>query len=823
MLKGAFTLTLFMLVSVVSGFHAQENLVIPEERISYLINSAMGFEPNLGQLADREGNPVNNVRFFLKQPGFGIFVSDKGVSYVIYRTEVNEKEDGSLLEHFARIDIELVEGTIEDIEFEDETQGYTNYYLSHCPDGILHVKSYKKVRVKNLYEGVDWVFKLEDGVPHHEFEVEPGADVSKIRIQVKYADVELADGGRRAIFKTPQGTLEDGRIVAFEGNRKVNVNYVLDGNVLSFNVTDWSGSEKLIIDPPLSLLWGTYYSGSNYDFGHSITTDADGNVYVCGVTRSTDFPTFDAGGGAYYQGTRSGNYDGFIIKFTNEGVRLWATYYGGSDNDTLYSLATDSNGNLFVVGNTRSTNFPTYNPGGGVYYQGSLASSGYTDAVILKFNESGVREWATYYGGNYDDKALSCAVDNFGNLYVAGITFSDNLPTFNPGQGAYYQSNRGGSGDAFILKFDNTGILKWATYYGGGLSDVGYAITVDNYNNVFVTGSTMSSGFPLYNPGGDAYFQGSFGGGVADAYILKFDSLGVRLWATFYGGNDYDAGFSLKTDVEGNLFVTGTTYSSNFPVYNPGGESYFQGTSGGLYDVFLLKFNDIGMREWATYYGGSGWDYGYSIKIDSAGRVFVTGYTRSSDFPTFNPGNGAYYQGNYGGNTDVFLLGFSNIGVIEWATFYGGSQADEGYSLALDNQGNLFVTGYTYSSNFPTFYPGGDVYYQGSGQSFSAFILKFEGFTTTLEEDYTPSPLRIVSLNTLFRREIKVRFSKIPEKPVGIKIYDVLGNVIYSADIAPSTSLLVGDKEIESLPLGVYFLEIEAYNQKYTKRLLKIN
>jgi hypothetical protein len=689
-----------------------------------------GFAGNRGQLS-------KEVLLYSKNSNFNIYLTREGLSFVIYANEKteNQKEPKIL---YSRIDYELIGGNIkkENISFENEISNYyENYYTQYAPDGILFVRLYRKVRIKEVYPGIDWILRYdENGNFHHEFEVSPNSNIAQIKIKVKNAEMELTDEGRSVLLKTPIGIIKDGNLIAYEGEKEITAKYTIKDNLLSFEIKDYEGKEKLLIDPH-ALVWGTYYGGNGYDRAYSISTDANGNVFVVGWTESTDFPTQDIGGGAYYQSNNAGYDDAFILKFNNSGVRLWATYYGGSDYDKAYSISTDANGNVFVVGETNSTDFPTLNPGGGAYYQPNNA--GGDDAFILKFNNSGVRLWATYYGGSNIDEAYSISTDANGNVFVVGWTKSTDFPTLNPGGGAYYQPNNAGGDDAFILKFNNSGVRLWATYYGGS-NDDDYAtsISTDANGNVFVVGYTWSTDFPTLNPGGGAYYQ-SNNAGSFDAFILKFNNSGVRLWATYYGGSDWDYALSISTDANGNVFVVGWTKSTDFPTLNPGGGAYYQGTNAGSYDAFILKFNNSGVRLWATYYGGSDIDEAYSISTDANGNVFVVGRTGSTDFPTLNPGGGAYYDETCGTNgncnydgtyyySDAFILKFTNNGFRLWATYYGGNFYDETSSISTDANGNVFVVGRTYSTDFPTCNPGGGAYHQPNNAGYAdAFILKF--------------------------------------------------------------------------------------------------
>jgi len=770
-------ITLILTISLwVDGVFAQKisyyDFYVVKEWIKVNEKLYYGFSLNRGQIN-------KEALIYSKGPGFNIYITEKGLSFTVFSFERDDKnkknsqipeiDNKPIKENIKvwRIDYDLIGGNIkkENITFENEIPNYyENYYTQYAPDGILFVRLYRKVIIKEVYPGIDWILRYdENGNFHHEFEASPNSNIAQIKIKVKNAQIELTDEGRSVLLKTPIGTIKDGNLIAYEGKREITAKYTIKDNLLSFEIKGYEGKEKLLIDPH-ALVWGTYYGGSYSDTAFSISTDVYGNVFVVGYTYSTNFPTLNPGGGTYYQGTNAGSYDAFILKFNNNGIRLWATYYGGSDSDIANSISTDANGNAFVVGGTLSTDFPTLNPGGGAYYQPNKAGS--YDAFILKFNNSGVRLWATYYGGSSYDEAYSISTDANGNVFVVGGTWSFDFPTYNPGGGAYHQPNKAGSWDAFILKFNNSGVRLWATYYGGGDWDEALSISIDVNGNVFVVGWTWSTNFPTYNPGGGAYYQGTCGGCYPyyDAFILKFNNSGIRLWATYYGGSSYDRAYSISTDANGNVFVVGWTSSTDFPTYDPGGGAYYQPNKAGFVDAFILKFTNNGIRLWATYYGGNFDDFAYSISTDANGNAFVVGTTYSTNFPTYNPGGGAYFDGTCGNCStypDAFILKFTNSGVRLWATYYGESLGDVATSISTDANGNVFVVGVTGSTDFPTYNPGGGAYYQPNyAGGYDAFISKFSGSISIPESFISSIKIKnnnvVIKLNENINGEFKV-------------------------------------------------------------------
>jgi hypothetical protein len=317
-----------------------------------------------------------------------------------------------------------------------------------------------------------------------------------------------------------------------------------------------------------------------------------------------------------------------------------------------------------------------------------------------------VLRYSTYLGGSDIDSGNAIAADASGNAYVTGYTYSTNFPTVNSLAGTL-----AGSSDAFVTKLNAAGNeLVYSTYLGGSNSDAGQGIAVDAAGNAYVTGYTYSTNFPTANP-----YQATLAG-TYNVFVTKLNAAGNTLiYSTYLGGNGGDNGFGIAVDASGNTYVTGYTYSTNFPTVNP-----FQASYGGGTDAFVTKFNSAGSGlDYSTYLGGSSVDAGNGIAVDVEGNAYVTGYTYSKNFPTVNP-----YQATFGGGLyDAFVTKLDAVGnAAFYSTYLGGSGGDDGQGIAVDTAGNAYVTGYTYSTNFPTANP-----YQATfgGGNYDAFVTKF--------------------------------------------------------------------------------------------------
>jgi len=498
-------------------------------------------------------------------------------------------------------------------------------------------------------------------------------------------------------------------ISQIKGKSAITVLYKATGNgTFKFIIPPYDKAKTLIIDPIPDLVWGTYYGAGRNDLAFTIARDPAGNILVGGGTQNVDMATsgayqtvysgfFDAmlgkfgGDGSmkwmtYYGGEWSdliygissdnnGNViitghadsktdiatpgchqpihgdsahgrDGFLAKFDPAGKRLWATYFGGNGQDYSMGVKTDASGNIFIAGWTYSR-VGISTPGS---YQPVNASgpdpSDFGDGFIARFDNNGNRIWATYYGGTSFDTFYDLDLDNNGNIYASGITYSNGISS--PGA---FQTTIGGVHDAILVKFNNSGNRIWATYYGGDKADYSPAITCDQQNNVIIGGITFSNG-GIATAG---THLPAFGGGTRDGFVAKFDENGKRLWGTYYGGNVEEDLEAITADENNNIFIAGATSSKNNIATT---DAYLPVNPGPTGTVFIAKLNSSGNRLWGTYYGYGnprGGGEAEDIVTDPLGNVFVCGQTMSPNgIASCNA-----IQKTWGGSDDMFVAMFS--------------------------------------------------------------------------------------------------------------------------------------------------------------------
>lgn len=424
----------------------------------------------------------------------------------------------------------------------------------------------------------------------------------------------------------------------------------------------------------LARLWATYLGGSGEDGLIAAAVDRGGRLYVAGYTSSADRIAVGPG----HQTTWQGGRDGLIACFLPNGQPAWVTYYGGPGDDEVVSCALWNDRYLYVAGGTTSiTGMGTRGT-----HQRSYAGGG--DAFLACFTLQGERVWGTYYGGDREDFGYACAVDKRGRVYLAGYTAS--LSGITSG-GSFQPTYGGGYSDGFLAQFDSTGQRVWGTYYGGAEEDGAVFCLTDTAEGIILLGYTYSDD-RIATPGA---YQ-SLRGGSQDGFIARFTADGVRMWATYYGGEGHDRMRGGALSAGGYLYLTGFTASSAGIASS---NAQFSTYGGGAWDAFLVCFSLDGNKEWGTYYGGRGDDRGISCIIERDSVLWLTGWTDSPDRVATLDG----YQSVNGGLRDAYLTAWSLQGQRLWGTYYGGSGRDVGRAIGLTPSGRLYLVGMTESAS----------------------------------------------------------------------------------------------------------------------------
>jgi hypothetical protein len=424
-----------------------------------------------------------------------------------------------------------------------------------------------------------------------------------------------------------------------------------------------------------SLTFSTFLGGSNFDQVSALAVDAAGNIYITGQTASSDFPSRGAG--------QDGNRDVFVAKLDSVGAHIiYLRVFGGQQTDTPRGIAVDGAGNAYVTGFTSSTDFPTT---AGVY---RTSSAGNEDGFVLKLDPSGALVYSTYLGGTGRDFATAIAIDGSGNAYVTGYTNSTNFPIV---AGGLQSTNGGGAFDAFVTKLNPTGTaLVYSTYLGGVDNDTASSIAVDPAGNAYICGETKSPNFPVSNALQPAK------AGDNDAFVAKLNTTASALiFSTYLGGSLDDFANSIVVDSSQNVYIAGATASSDFPA-SP--TAFQRSMGGGMFDAFVVKLTSAGTAmAFSTFLGGSGSDQAEGLALDSAGNIWLTGSTSSPNFPLVNA-----FQAQTAGGSDVFIATLNSTGdQLLYSSYFGGRADDSGLAIQIDNKGSEVVGGITQSSDFP--------------------------------------------------------------------------------------------------------------------------
>ncbi|MDP1728216.1 MAG: PKD domain-containing protein [Bacteroidota bacterium] len=677
-----------------------------------------GFIENKGQVFDQFNKPNKAVLYLFNGLDIHVQLKQNSFSYETYRSTATQKRKApnkqipanpDLLTNFNflvhRIDITFLGSSKNpDILHEQPAPDFINYFSSITgQSGVTQIHHYQKITYQNIYPNIDVEFLLN-----------------------------LPDANEENDYK--------------QGQFKYNFIIHPGGNINDIKLK-FEGADKSMLTAEGHIILETSNGKIDESIPYSFQT------LVNNEKQSVN---------AYYI-RKEENIFGIAVEGYDKQKTLvidpapWSTYFGGNGEDRGTKVAVDKNGNILGTGTTStSTGLATAGA-----YQTSV--SGNFDAFIIKYNHSGMRLWSTYLGGSGQDNGNDIAVDQNNNIFITGNTLSSSgiatagshQSTFGNGSstgdaflmkfnasgvkqwGTYiggsgddygdgiaiepngnlyisgftnsaslatsgaFQTSNNGNYDAFLVKFNSAGIRQWCTYYGSIYEDYGYKVTTDANGNASMIGYTVSN----YGITTSGAFQTTFGGN-GDAFLVKFNAAGDRLWCTYIGGNNLDYASDVSTDISGNILVAGTSASTN----GIASSGAFMTVKSSGYDAFIAKYNPAGSRLWSSYIGG-GYDEGaLGICSDIQGNIAITGYTYSSLGFT---SSGAYME-DFGGDVDAFIVKFDSLGYRQWSTYYGADNLEQGNGLCVDSSGNIFVTGITSSTSgisspgaFQTNYGGG--------------------------------------------------------------------------------------------------------------------
>ena len=652
---------------------------------SALAQLPLRFEANQGQAGP-------GVRYTARAGGYSLSLTDRGAAIGIAGSRP--------------IVLSLVNGRrAARIEGLDQLPTRTDYFVGSRQSWRTGIPTYARVRYHEVYPGIDVVYYGSQNQLEYDFVLQPGADPDAIRIRFRGPVETVVSPQGDLILESPAGRIVQKKPVIYQhesgsARREIGGRYVLLGrNLAGFRVERFDRARTLVIDP--ALVYSSYLGGTGKDQINAARLGPNNWLYVTGQIDTNQLaPT---------EGALSVGANGFLDAFLaiidatpGAGYPLiYYSYLGGTNNDAALALDVDSAGLVYLTGYTASTDFPL--SGNAFQAEGAATTQ---DAFVTVISPCVAARFScpvfggdsiifsSYLGGTAGtDVGNGIAVGPGGMIHVIGNTQSNDFPLTDTA----YQNTLWGAQDTFICKIDpSAGALVYSSYMGGesGLDD-GRAILVDSEGLVYFASSTASQNFPVK---GLNYDPNPIGGqdliiGVMDLTKSGDDSL---VYSTYLGGSGNDEVRAMAFDAKGNLLLTGYTLSTDFPATTDA----LRTINSGANDAFVVVFNPALPSQtgliYSTYLGGSHGDSGWAIQGDSAGSIYVTGYTLSGDFPVVNA-----IQPQWGDGIDIFIVklkpGIAGPGALEYSTYIGGSAIYQPTGIVITSDNRAIVAGYGYA------------------------------------------------------------------------------------------------------------------------------
>ena len=634
-------------------------------------NTSLGFKENKGQIIDQNGHSNNTVKYLLNTNGLNVQLKKNGFSYDVYevkkhvlkeriedknsfiskKSEDKKTPEYSLEYIFHRIDIDfLYSNPNVELITDEKSKDYDNYYnIPNHPEGIINVHQYQQITYKNIYPNIDIVFSIpKDSLKAVEYNFVIHPNGKASDIQLKFNGTQTELVNNKIKMKVCFGEMEE----------ILPASWTEDGKNKKYVNTTYKKIKKNVYG----------FDTSNIENGETLIIDP--------------VP-----------------------------VRLWGTFYGGTDWTESATIDKDDLGNIYFAGKTASittisTSGSHQSTTGFVKYPGLITWDGY----IAKFDSNGNRIWATYYGGNYDDNIKSIKVSQNKDLIFCGNTnSSNNISTI----GTFKENKSGSYSEMFLGKLNSNGIRKWATYYGNDNGQTfANSVAADQQNNIYLSGATKSDDF-ISTP--NSFKETFIDNNRFDGFLAKFDTNGNRIWGTYFGGDKDDFFEDSAIDKDGNIILVGYTQSdNNIASTNSYQSNYNMGDSSSNGDGMIVKFNTNGQRIWSTYFGDQKSDWIYNCKI-YGDHLYFTGETENNNIATpyvFEPTMKTTYRSSYFAKFNL------NTQKLTWLSYCQAKVT----SIFPKNDNEVFITGET-TYGFEIACPNA---YNPINSLFSGFIIKLD-------------------------------------------------------------------------------------------------
>jgi hypothetical protein len=566
--------------------------------------------------------------------------------------------------------------------------GRSHHLHGADPAHWTHAEQFARVRYSGIYRGIDLVYYGNGDQLEYDFQVAPGSDPASIRLRYDGVDAARIDERGDLLLQAGDGTLRVRKPVSWQEiggvRRAVESSFDLRTDAgrteVGFALGAYDPAQALVIDPVVA--WSTYLGSRKQDEAYAVAVDADGNVYVTGATRFSDFPVANA-----FDTYNGGDYDVFVSKISADGqTLLYSTFLGSTGFEYGTGIAVDGAGHILVSGYTSSPDFPTRNAARGY--------AGGGDAFLAKLTADGsALIWSTYLGGSASESGRSVAVDAQDDVYLSGLTWSTDFHGLRGFQNAF----GGGAFDSYVAKFaGDTGALAFISLLGGSGEDWQAGLAVDSSGRAYLSGFTNSTDFPTAAP-----LQAQSAGGI-DAYVARFSANGRALsYSTYLGGPGRDQALAIAVDADNIAYIGGSSDAAGFPQVSP--LAGFHAPAAGGFpqkDAIIASLaRDGSALRFSTYLGGALGDEVSGIALDAADNVYVTGTTSSPDFPSVNPFQD--FNPSYGGTYEAFVAKLPKDGrALLFASPLGGQGYDFADAIAVDRDANLVVVGRS-SGGFP--------------------------------------------------------------------------------------------------------------------------